>query len=58
MRVNKKIEVEEVTGMWVVTEGDQSQAYSQSGKDYVRLLKDLIKRLELGNILEVKERGE
>lgn len=61
MRISRKIEIEEVSGAWIMTVGngvgEHSQAYSQTGpQDYVRFIKDLIKEFDLQNVLEVKER--
>lgn len=55
----KKIEIEVISGAWIVRVDDQKpQAYTQhpAVKDHIRLAKDLLKALELQNVLEIKER--
>ena len=57
MKVLRRIEIEEISGAWVITEGEHSRSYAHSGKEeYTRFMKDLLKHFELQNLLEIKER--
>lgn len=56
MKPSRKIEIEEIAGVWIITENDKSRSYVQTGKDDYRFVKDLIKDLSLMNV-EVRERG-
>lgn len=58
MKTTRKLEIEELTGTWILTTNDKSQGYTQHPqiKDYLRLVKDILRHLELDNLLEIKER--
>jgi len=54
----KEIEIKMLPGAWIIVEKDKPQVYTQHPqvKDYLRLIKDLLKHLDLQNLVEIKER--
>ena len=57
MKMLRKIELAEIKGVWLIIKDETPTAYSQTGKDYVRFVRDILKHLELDMVLEVKERA-
>lgn len=58
MKISRTITIEEISGAWVVSvDGEDSKCYSQLPitKDDKRLVKDLLKILELQNSFDVRE---
>lgn len=58
MKTLRQLVIEEITGTWIVTANNRPAGYSQlpGTKDYVRLVKDILKHLELTNLIEIKEK--